>query len=197
MSAVYNDDNEVAEMIHVLSNQIKYVIDYGEEIVTIDTELSHLNDYFTLIKVRFEEKVDLKVQIGPDVSLDWGIHKLSIQPLVENAVHHGIRPKLGKGTVNLLIDRIDNHTLCVTVTDDGVGMDEQKVKEINQRLSEGYVSTNRSIGMWNVNERIKTMAGNKYGLVISSKVNIGTSVRMVIPVVKEVQDKNVKSTASR
>jgi two-component system, sensor histidine kinase YesM len=196
MSAVYNDDHEVADMIHVLSKQMKYVIDYGEEIVTINTELEHLEDYFTLIKVRFGEKVNLGVDIGPEVSLDWGIHKLSIQPIVENAIHHGIRPKLGNGTVNLIIEKIDDESLSITINDDGVGMDEQRVNEINKRLSEGYVSTNRSVGMWNVNERIKTLAGKEYGLKISSKLNVGTSVRMVIPVVREVQDKNVKGAAS-
>jgi two-component system sensor histidine kinase YesM len=196
MSSVYNDDNEVADMIHVLSNQMKYVIDYGEEIVAIETELSHLNDYFTLVKVRFEDKVTLKIEIAPNVSLDWGIHKLSIQPLVENAVQHGIRPKIGNGTIILTIDCVDNDTLSITVSDDGVGMDEEKVKKINERLSEGYVSTNRSVGMWNVNERIKTHAGNKYGMVITSKPNIGTSVQMVIPIVREVQGNNVKSPAS-
>ena len=196
MSAVYNDDNEVADMIQVLSNQMKYVIDYGEEIVTISTELSNLNDYFTLMKVRFEDKVDLKVDIRPDVSLDWGIHKLSIQPLVENAIQHGIRPKLGNGIVKLIINKVENDLLSIIVSDDGVGMDEQKVNQINKRLNEGYVSTNRSVGMWNVNERIKTLAGNDYGLKISSELNVGTSVRMVIPVVKEVQDKSVKSDVS-
>jgi two-component system, sensor histidine kinase YesM len=196
MSAVYNDDNEVADMIHVLSNQMKYVIDYGEEIVAIETELSHLNDYFTLVKVRFEDKVNLKIEIASNVSLDWGIHKLSIQPLVENAVQHGIRPKIGNGTIILTIDCVDSDTLSITVSDDGVGMDEEKVKKINERLSEGYVSTNRSVGMWNVNERIKTHAGNKYGMVITSKPNIGTSVQMVIPIVREVQGNNVKSPAS-
>jgi two-component system, sensor histidine kinase YesM len=196
MSAVYNDDNEVADMIHVLSNQMKYVIDYGEEIVAIETELSHLNDYFTLVKVRFEDKVTLKIEIAPNVSLDWGIHKLSIQPLVENAVQHGIRPKIGNGTIILTIDCVDSDTLSITVSDDGVGMDEEKVKKINERLSEGYVSTNRSVGMWNVNERIKTHAGNKYGMVVTSKPNIGTSVQMVIPIVREVQGNNVKSPAS-
>jgi len=196
MSAVYNDDNEVADMIHVLSNQMKYVIDYGEEIVAIETELSHLNDYFTLVKVRFEDKVTLKIEIAPNVSLDWGIHKLSIQPLVENAVQHGIRPKIGNGTIILTIDCVDSDTLSISVSDDGVGMDEEKVKKINERLSEGYVSTNRSVGMWNVNERIKTHAGNKYGMVIKSKPNIGTFVQMVIPIVREVQGNNVKSPAS-
>jgi two-component system, sensor histidine kinase YesM len=196
MSAVYNDDNEVADMIHVLSNQMKYVIDYGEEIVTIETELSHLNDYFTLVKVRFEDKVDLKIEIASNVSLEWGIHKLSIQPLVENAVQHGIRPKIGNGTIKLTIDSVDNDTLSITVSDDGVGMDEEKVKKINKRLSEGYVSTNRSVGMWNVNERIKTLAGNKYGMVVRSRPNFGTSVQMIIPIVREVQGNNAKSSAS-
>jgi two-component system sensor histidine kinase YesM len=196
MSAVYNDDNEVADMIHVLSNQMKYVIDYGEEIVTIETELSHLNDYFTLVKVRFEDKVDLKIEIASNVSLEWGIHKLSIQPLVENAVQHGIRPKIGNGIIKLTIDSVDNDTLSITVSDDGVGMDEEKVKKINKRLSEGYVSTNRSVGMWNVNERIKTLAGNKYGMVVRSRPNFGTSVQMIIPIVREVQGNNAKSSAS-
>lgn len=183
MNAVHNDDVEVADMILALSNQLKYVIDYGEDWVTVRRELAHLNDYFYIIKVRFENLIELRCDVTDEVDLDWYIPKLSLQPIVENAIQHGIRPKGGKGTVWITLEVIEGK-LNVTVYDDGIGISEYRLIEINTQLNE-FVPSGKGIGTKNVHERIKSICGEDYGLDISSREHIGTSVRMLFPIRKE------------
>ncbi|WP_199620624.1 cache domain-containing sensor histidine kinase [Paenibacillus alkalitolerans] len=183
MNAVHNDDSEVADMILSLSNQLKYVIDYGEDWVSIRRELDHLHDYFYIIGVRFENRIELRVDVASGVDPEWQILKLSLQPIVENAIQHGIRPKGGKGKVWLTIETIDED-LTVTVYDDGVGIDEESLADLNARIDDPKTAV-KGVGMKNVHERIKSVCGDNYGLEISSKKHIGTSVRMRFPIRKE------------
>ena len=194
MSAVANDDDQVADMIHALSNQLKYVIDYGEEWVTVRQELDHLRDYFHLINVRFDGRIKLEIEVRGDDLLDINMLKLSLQPIVENAVQHGIRPRGARGTVLVTIEREGEH-LAVTVYDDGIGMDEEKVRQLHDHLTHTQGTSGKSIGMKNVHERIRTACGNEYGIDISSKPHVGTSVRMVLPLHKEVHDEEDTGTA--
>ncbi len=194
MSAVANDDDQVADMIHALSNQLKYVIDYGEEWVTVRQELDHLSDYFHLINVRFDGRIKLEIEVRGDDLLDINMLKLSLQPIVENAVQHGIRPRGARGTVLVTIER-EGERLAVTVYDDGIGMDEEKVRQLHDHLTHTQGTSGKSIGMKNVHERIRTACGNEYGIDISSKPHVGTSVRMVLPLHKEVHDEEDTGTA--
>ncbi|UUZ97408.1 histidine kinase [Paenibacillus sp. P25] len=105
MSAVANDDMPVADMIHALSNQLKYVLDYGRDVVTVREELEHVEDYFHLIRSRFRDRIELETVVDPDISLDWGLMKLSVQPLIENAVQHGLKPRGNRGKIRLSLER--------------------------------------------------------------------------------------------
>lgn len=183
MNAVFKDESEVADMILSLSNQLKYVIDYGEEWVTIRRELQHLKDYFYIISVRYENQIELRCHVDDDVNIDWHILKLSLQPIVENAIQHGLMPKGGKGTVMVTIEKNDE-LLNVTIYDDGVGIDEQTLIKLNDQLGNAG-PTAKGIGMKNVHEQIRTLCGEEYGLTISSRKHIGTSVRMRLPIRKE------------
>jgi two-component system sensor histidine kinase YesM len=195
MSAVANDDDQVADMIHSLSKQLKYVIDYGEEWVTLGRELDHLRDYFHLIEVRFDNRIKLEIEIKGEELLNVNVLKLSLQPIVENAVQHGIRPKGGKGIVLVTVER-DNENLAITVYDDGIGIEENKLREINSHLTETEGSTGKSIGVKNVHERIKNACGEDYGLDIDSKPHVGTSVRILFPLLMEaMSDENDKGSA--
>lgn len=182
MNAVYNDDGEVADMILALSNQLKYVIDYGEDWVTVREEIDHLNDYFHIIRVRYENRIDLRLNVADDVGMDFPILKLSLQPIVENAIQHGIRPKGGKGSVLVTMERAGD-TLSVTVYDDGVGMSEVQLQRLNDQLAETKAPS-KNVGLKNVCDRIKTVCGDGYGLEISSMEHVGTSVRLSFPVRK-------------
>ncbi|MBD0382959.1 sensor histidine kinase [Paenibacillus sp. WST5] len=187
MSAFANGDRQVADMIHALSGQLQYVIDYGEEWVTLRRELEHLRNYFHLIEVRFDNRIELQLELKDEKLLDAPILKLTLQPLVENAVHHGIRPKGGKGKVFIVFEEIQEQMLEITVYDDGIGMDETALQELNDHLAKSEGAAGKSIGVKNVHERIKAACGEMYGLDIESKPYIGTSVRILLPLNMEVE----------
>ncbi|GBG06742.1 two-component sensor histidine kinase [Paenibacillus agaridevorans] len=180
MNAVYNDDEEVADMILALSNQLKYVIDYGEDWVSVQEELNHLEDYFYIIRVRYENRIELRLQIADEVRRDYPILKLSLQPIVENAIQHGIRPKGGKGSVLVSLE-VAGSKLVVTIYDDGAGIGEDRLLELQQLLAESKAPS-KNIGMKNVHDRIKTICGEDYGLTINSMEHVGTSVQLLLPI---------------
>jgi len=179
MNAVFNDDEEVADMILALSNQLKYVIDYGEDWVAIKDELNHLEDYFYILRVRYENRIDLRINIDEPINLDYQILKLSLQPMVENAIQHGIQPKGGKGSVLVSIETV-NEQLIVTVYDDGVGIAADKLQKLQQMLADPKAPA-KNVGLKNVHDRIKTVCGEQYGLEISSIEGVGTSIKLLFP----------------
>lgn len=180
MNAVHSEAGEVGDMILSLSNQLKYVIDYGEELVTIERELEHLTDYFYIIRVRFENRIELRCELSGEVNPAWLMPKLSLQPLVENAVQHGIRPKGGKGSVLVSIER-EGEAVAVTVIDDGVGMEPGELSLLENKLSDPQAPAS-GIGLKNVHERLKTLYGPSCGLAVGSRKHVGTSVKFIIPV---------------
>lgn len=179
MNAVYNDDEEVADMILALSNQLKYVIDYGEDWVDIQAELNHLEDYFYILRVRYENRIDLRIAKNDNVSLDYQMLKLSLQPIVENAIQHGIQPKGGKGSVLVSLEATED-LLSVTVYDDGIGIAPEKLQALQANLADPKAPA-KNIGLKNVHDRIKTVCGEQYGLEISSIEQVGTSVKLYFP----------------
>ncbi|WP_334073914.1 cache domain-containing sensor histidine kinase [Paenibacillus sp. A14] len=182
MSAVDKDDHEVADLILALSNQLKYVIDYGEEKVSIRSELDNLKDYFYIISVRYDQRFELMCEIAPEVDLNWQILKLSLQPIVENAIQHGLKQK-GKGTVGVTIEKRD-HDLVITVYDDGIGMSGETLERLNLVLSDPE-APGKNVGLKNVHERIKSVFGEPYGIVINSREHIGTSIVLTFPLAGE------------
>lgn len=187
MSAVAEDANEVGDMILSLSHQLKYVLDYGEEIVTIRAEKANVEQYFQLMVIRYgEHRLGLDFRFDADL-MDCAIPKLSLQPIVENAIYHGIMPKSGKGTIRISIEKLPDNLLSITVDDDGIGMSEETLGLVRQKLAEGSsLETGSSIGLINVHERIVALYGRGFGVEINSSQHIGTTVRLVIPLTKEV-----------
>ncbi|SFK78318.1 two-component system, sensor histidine kinase YesM [Paenibacillus sp. 1_12] len=186
MSAVANDDNEVGDMIHSLSNQLKYVLNSGEENVTVLDEKMNIEEYFRLMVMRYgEHKLEIEFRIDPDY-LNCSIPKLSLQPIVENAVYHGIMPKIGKGKIRISVEPAAKDQITIIVDDDGVGITEERLQSIRQKLA-GQIDQEQagSIGMKNVHDRLITLYGDEYGLEMNSKPSIGTSVRMTIPLIRE------------
>ncbi|WP_018752016.1 cache domain-containing sensor histidine kinase [Paenibacillus sanguinis] len=197
MSALVGGDRKVADMIHSLSDQLQYVIDYGDESVTLGQELEHLRHYFHLIEVRFYNQIVLGIETEDEILLQAKVLKLILQPLVENAVHHGIRPKGGKGMVLITIERLDPEILSITVYDNGIGIEQTKLEALQSSLEGQSDHNSRSIGMTNVHERIKAAFGESYGLDIESNPNIGTSVRLILPLRLEAEHEQAKDDIGR
>lgn len=190
MSAVANGDRKVADMIHALSDQLQYVIDYGDESVTLGQELEHLQHYFHLIEVRFDHRISLQIDLQSHELTSARVLKLILQPIVENAVHHGIRPKGGKGRVLITIEQLEKRNLGITIYDDGTGMKQEQLECLRKHLNHQDSQLEKSIGIKNVHERIKAAYGNEYGLDLESRPHIGTSVRILLPLNLEVQHEN-------
>lgn len=150
---------------------------------TLREEIEYLNTYLILEKARFREKLRIVRHIDRNL-LDYQVPVLTIQPLVENAIRHGILPKTGQGTVEITVERLEEDMLIV-VRDDGVGIPPERLPEI---LRPGVGSGN-GVGLSNVHERLKGLFGEEYGLSIVSAPGAGTSVYVRIPLLCKLVDK--------
>lgn len=143
--------------------------------ITLQEELECIDIYFALEQARFGDKIRLVKEIDESL-LPYEIPLLSIQPLVENAVKHGLSPKIGPGTV-FINASVKGREIRITISDDGVGIPKHLLPEI---LKPGYGSGN-GVGLSNVHERFKSLYGEDYGLRIHSKEGVGTRISMRIP----------------
>jgi two-component system sensor histidine kinase YesM len=200
MCAIDNGATTVGEMIHSLSVQLRYTIGFNREMVALRQEVAMIQNYFRLIKIRYEDKIGLELNLPPEL-LELGILKLSLQPVVENAVLHGIKPKPGPGKV-LISGEIGAETLTISVFDDGVGMSPARLARLNEllaseRMGEHTAEGWKQIGLKNVQDRLRLNFGAGYGLTVASQERIGTVVRLVMPIISEVTEDAGQSIAGR
>ncbi|WP_442871532.1 sensor histidine kinase [Anaerosporobacter sp.] len=130
-------------------------------------------------KYRFEDRVTYAIQINCDVEEIY-IIPLILQPIVENAMIHGIEMKKGIGHIAIQVDEIDN-TICIQVIDNGIGINEEKLSEMKSCINSSAELTGSHIGLRNVNQRIKLLYGEEYGITIESEPLVKTIVQIVIP----------------
>ena len=185
--AQLNHVPEISSTVSDLSDLMEASIGRDDRLITIEEEFSYADKYISLQKRRFGDRIELVKNVQPDVT-GIRIPRLLIQPLIENAVYHGIEGTRGKGVINLSAGRKDE---CVTieVVDNGAGMDADDLKQLNNRLSmdnDTYFKElggkkNRSIGIENVNRRIKLFYGESYGLEIKSEEGKYTKAVVTIP----------------
>lgn len=186
MTAITNDDNVTAEMIDSLSGQLKYLIGNTRDMVTLQAEIDSIRNYFKIIRIRYENRFELEINIEENL-LGLEVPQLIIQPVVENAVKYGLKPKSGTGVIAVNA-REEDGCLEITVMDNGVGMEPERLKTVQERLESPETvkhpkSKRASLGLKNVYDRIKLMFGDTYGLEISSFENIGTMVKYRLPII--------------
>lgn len=140
-------------------------------------ELEYVNTYLILEKARFREKLRILRDIDRDL-MNFQIPVLTLQPLVENAVKHGIMPKVGSGAVQIIIKK-EHGELHIWVKDDGVGIPKEKISQV---LLPG-VGSGTGVGLSNVHERLKSLFGEEYGLNITSDIDQGTTVHVRVPLI--------------
>jgi two-component system sensor histidine kinase YesM len=202
--AKINGVNEISEMVSALSSIIEANLNRNNEnFVPLSREIEYINNYYLLLKKRFGKKISLVTDIGDDI-MNCTIPKLIIQPIIENAVYHGLEMKVGSGTIHLSITREEGR-ICIKVCDDGIGIDEATLDRLRQNLSkspdadsENDIAVGSSIGIINVHKRIRLLYGEDYGLEISSKPAEGTTVTIILPVIfPEGAEKNDKGPDNR
>jgi len=177
---------DIAAMTERLSCFFRYCISSKGDFVTIREELNNVRDYFYIQQYRFEDRFSLKIineEDNHDI-LDCFIPKMTLQPLVENSIFHGLEPRNTKGTVIIRM-RSTKQKIYIYISDDGVGISPEKINQCFNTDNEH----NGHIGMNNVNARIHLYFGSPYGLHVQSIPDIGTDVEVMIPYVDEVNRK--------
>ena len=193
MTALENDDPQTAELLESLSDQMRYVTD-NKELVTVNKELDNIKAYFNIIRVRYKKRLNLKINVR-DEELGLYILKFAIQPIVENAVKHGLKEKQGLGTVNVDVTKTDGH-LEIYIMDDGVGIEPENLEYLKKVLSQeisDYDSDSKyrvGIGLKNISDLINMTYGDGYGVGIESYVGMGTIVTLRLPIITEEDEKN-------
>ncbi len=174
MLAESSDDPRVARLTYLLGLQMRYGIVRSDEMVTIRHELDHVRNYLHLLQIRFPDKFSLNIEV-PEDFLPLPVIKLVFQPIVENAVFHGLEPKEGPGAIHITAWTEDGK-IVFCVEDDGVGMDEGTLRLLNNNLMNGADGEMFGIGLRNVNERIRLHYGSAFGLRVFSELGRGTRV---------------------
>ncbi len=174
--------DDVTKMAVALSSMFRISISKGKDIIMLEEEMKHAESYLVIQKIRYNEKFDYNIHIDDDVKR-CKVMKLIIQPLIENAIYHGIKLKNGQGTITISA-RSHNKNLIIEVTDTGLGMNTSVVNKLNDTLK-SRVKKNDSYGTRNVNERIKIFFGDEYGLQYYSEFDIFTTAEITLPIIME------------
>ncbi|MGF6947909.1 two-component system sensor histidine kinase YesM [Neobacillus sp. B4I6] len=180
--AVTHKANEIYSVISALSDMFRYITGKQGNMVLIDREIEHIKNYLYIQNMRFEGKVqtDLYIEEGTE---GYTIPMLTIQPIVENVFNHGFEQKKGLWKLSIDVQKVFDD-IEITITDNGVGIPEEKLDDLMEQIkrSTHSLNTTGSIGIKNVDARIRLYFGNDYGLDISSTVGKGTIVVIRIPV---------------
>ncbi|KMW11027.1 sensor histidine kinase [Enterocloster citroniae] len=179
MKALLNQDHEAAEMIEKLSLLLRRTTDMKTEYVKVREELEYVTCYIELQNLRFRYKFQLDVQIPEDV-MDMIIPKFSLQPLIENAVHHGLEKRRMNRQIRISSQCTDQ-TVDITVEDNGKGISPLRLEEIRATLDQPDTLESEHIGLNNINTRLKLYYGKEYGLRIDSQEGIGTALSLHLP----------------
>ncbi len=182
--AQFGKTKDVSKMTISLSRLLKSSIQNKKEFINLKDEIKYIEDYMAIQKIRFQGKIQYSIQLDPDTE-NCLVPKLILQPLVENAMVHGLEKKVEKGYLFINASVVNNQ-LHIQVLDNGAGMDKDV---LNTLLTGEYVPTKDNggtgNGIANVRNRIKLLYGKDYGLKIESNVNVGTFVELILPTNRE------------
>lgn len=181
--------DSIANMTEALATFFRYTISNVDKLVSLENEITNVENYYKIQKFRFGEKLDFYIEFQPDSDdeiLKARIPKLTLQPIFENAIFHGVERKMGKGIVTLKIIATSKR-LIITISDNGVGIEEEGLRKLNKKLRGASLEHMKDdkhkggIALLNVNNRLKLIFGDEYGLYVYSKPEAGTDVEITIP----------------
>ncbi|MCC2816470.1 sensor histidine kinase [Lachnoclostridium pacaense] len=175
-----DESKEASAMVLALSNFFRTGLSRGEDVITIDTEINHVKNYLVIQHMKYGDKFEYEIEIAPDIR-DCRILKLTLQPLVENALHHGIQNQAGKGMITITGKR-EGGRILFEVRDTGAGMASERLEQVRKSMNqeEGYSQV--SFGLRNVYSRLMLYYDGEAGLEIESVQGRGTVIKVYIPV---------------
>lgn len=174
-----NLSEKAMHMVVSLSDFFRLVLSHGKEFISIQDEERHIRSYLEIQQVRYCDILEYEIAIEPEL-YQYKILKLSLQPIVENALYHGIKYKRAKGKIEIT-GTMRNEKIYLAVKDTGVGMSEEQLQKLREDIKQPCKETEAGFGLANVNERIRIHFGAEYGMTIDSVEGEGTTVSLVIP----------------
>ena len=191
--ALWEGMDSIADMTQALAKCLRYCININNEMVTLAEEFENVQNYIKIQQTRFSEKLQFEIDIDALMDKDilrYKVPKLTIQPIVENAVFHGLEKKKDKGKVTIKAFATDTR-LSINIIDNGLGIPPKRLKILNKDLYLGQASDakddsdkKQSIGLYNVNQRIKLYYGDEFGLRIQSIEGVKTNVEIIVPIIE-------------
>ena len=184
--------DSVAEQTYALATFFRYTISKVEDFVSVEEEIQNCETYFRIQQYRFGSRLNLTIECDVserDYIFKCRLPKLTLQPILENSIIHGIESKMGAGNMTVRLERTENR-LMIEVSDDGVGMDEAALARLNERLDksgpalqDSDIDRGGGLALANVNNRIHLLFGEEYGLRVYSMPGAGTDVQIALPIV--------------
>ena len=174
------DAEDIVRLVDALTNMFRIGLSHGKDIITVKEEITHVSNYLYIQKIRYKDKLNYVIHVDESLYA-VEVPKLILQPLVENAIYHGVKAKRGGGTITIT-GVPEGENLVFTVQDDGAGMLQEKVEELNRRMSERSVlDEKKSFGLFYIRERIQLCYGKGYGVHVESTLGEGTRVTITLP----------------
>lgn len=196
--ALLNGDRKIADMTASLANYFRYNISRRETFVFLKDELKNSMNYFNIQKNRFGDKISCQIvyhDVEESQVENCYIPKLLLQPVIENAIYHGLELKMGEGNIKIHITAADS-SLKINVADDGLGMSQEKVDELNRDYEDGEEEESSETGgrrhngvaIRNIKKRLKLYWGDAAYMVIVSDLGVGTQVHISMPLLYQIEE---------
>lgn len=196
--ALLNGDRKIADMTASLANYFRYNISRRETFVFLKDELKNSMNYFNIQKNRFGDKISCQIlyhDIEESEVENCYIPKLLLQPVIENAIYHGLELKMGEGCIKIHITAADD-SLKINVADDGLGIPREKVDELNrdyedgeeEEISEAGLKRHNGVAIRNIKKRLKLYWGDAAYMVIVSELGVGTQVHITMPLLYQIEE---------
>ena len=172
------EKEEVVGMVENLSDFFRISLSKGNDVISIRDEIQHVRSYLEIQQVRYRDILTFDIDVQENM-MDMRIPKISVQPLVENALYHGIKNKRGVGKIEIKGEKKYDR-IIISVKDNGIGMTKEDLERVRNGMVFGKSEDNSVFGLYNVNERIRLKFGEKSGVSIDSEYNVGTVAEIVL-----------------
>lgn len=173
------DVQKTTEMVTALTTFFRIGLSKGRDLITVKEELEHIHSYLVIQKIRYENQFEYSFYVDPETE-NYFVPKLMLQPLVENALYHGIKLCDRKCVLMIQVLSRDDQ-IEIEVLDNGAGMDEETLESVREAMEHTGENRTNSYGVVNVNDRIRILAGQQYGLTFTSEKGVGTSAKIILP----------------
>jgi two-component system sensor histidine kinase YesM len=175
-----HEASDIVRLVDALTSMFRIGLSHGKDFISVREEFTHVSNYLYIQKIRYKDKLSYTVDVADGLH-DYQVPKLILQPLVENAIYHGIKQKRGGGTIKLAAGS-EGDMLLFSIHDDGTGIPKLKLAELNGQLGDPAGADEKgSFGLFYVQKRIRLCYGAGYGVTLESKEGFGTVVSIALP----------------